>query len=117
MAQRLQNYLRKFRKISALSQEEVTFLLGAHGGAKVCRHEQFLRVPNLETALAYQAIFRRPVSELFPGMYQRMEAQVQARAKVLFARHFKHLPAQTRNRKRQALGNITCQSSENLNQS
>ena len=106
MAQRLPNYLRKFRKSSALSQEEVTFLLGAHGSAKVCRHERFFHVPSLEVALAYQVIFQEPVSVLFPGMFQRVEAQVMARAKVLLSRHWKHLPAHRKNRKRQVLQGI-----------
>ena len=106
MAQRLPNYLRKYRKQSALSQEEVTFLLGAHGSAKVCRHERFLHVPSLEVALAYQVVFQVPASELFPGIFQKIETQVMTRAKVLLSRHWKHTPVHRRNRKRQVLDGI-----------
>jgi len=80
---RLSNYLRSNRKRLALSQDEVAFLLGAKGGTKVCRYERFVRQPTLETALACEAIFQKPVSELFGGLYQRVEEDVTARARQL----------------------------------
>ena len=79
----LPNHLLKYRKRSALSQAEVAYLLGAKGGAKVCRYEKFLRHPNLKTVLAYLAIFRCNLSELFPGLMQGAQAVVRARAKRL----------------------------------
>ena len=79
----LSNYLRANRKRLALSQDEVAFLLGTRSGGKVCRYERFVRQPSLETALAYEAIFRRSVSELFPGLYQNVERAVAKRAKIL----------------------------------
>ena len=82
----LQNYLRANRKRLALSQDEVAFLLGTRSGGKVCRYERFVRQPSLETALAYEAIFTRSVSELFPGLYQKVERDVAERAKILAAR-------------------------------
>ena len=80
---RLPNYLRANRKRLALSQDDVAFLLGTQSGAKVCRYERFVREPNLETALAYEAIFKRTASELFSGLYQRAEREVAARARTL----------------------------------
>ncbi len=82
----LTNYLRTHRKRLALSQDEVAFLLGFRGGSKgskVCRDEQFTREPSLTTALAYEAIYQRPVRELFAGLYQKTEQEVAERAKVL----------------------------------
>lgn len=79
----LPNYLRTNRKRLALSQEEVAFLLGTQSGAKVSRYENFDRVPGLETALACEAIFQKPVRELFAGLYESIEQQVAARAKAL----------------------------------
>ena len=40
-------------------------------------------MPDLETALAYEAIYKQPVSELFAGLYQKVERDVADRAKVL----------------------------------
>ena len=86
----LSNYLRTNRKRAALSQEEVAFLLGINGpnkAAKVCRDENFIREPTLQAALAYEAIYGRPVRELFAGEYQRIEQDVAARAKILAHRN------------------------------
>jgi DNA-binding XRE family transcriptional regulator len=80
------NYLRTHRKRLALSQEEVAFLLGVTGmdrGIKVCRDEKIAREPGLTTALAYQAIYGKPVSELFAGLYEQVQQGVVERAKLL----------------------------------
>lgn len=79
----LPNYLLANRKRLALSQAEVAFLLGVTDGTKVCRYERFVRNPTLETALACEVIFQRPLSELFGGLYQQIEADVAERAKAL----------------------------------
>jgi transcriptional regulator with XRE-family HTH domain len=82
----LPNYLQSQRKRLSLSQEEAGFLLGIRGmnkGVKVCRDEHFTRAPSLQDALAYEAIYGRPVRELFGGLYQQAEQEVAARAKIL----------------------------------
>jgi hypothetical protein len=82
----LPNYLLTQRKRLSLSQEEVGFLLGItgmHKGNKVCRDEKCARAPSLQDALAYEAIYGRPVRELFAGLYQQAEQEVAARAKLL----------------------------------
>jgi len=100
---RLLNYLRKFRKLSGLSQGDVAFLLGAQVGAKVCRYERFVRIPSLKTALALEAIFKRPIAELFPGLFQRVEAQVREQAKKLAQRKSADNSVPFAARKRQTL--------------
>ena len=65
------NHLRSLRKHSGLSQEEVAFLLGGHNGGKVSRYEQCNRMPSLETACAYEALFGIPVSQLFAGVFEK----------------------------------------------
>ncbi len=82
----LTNYLRTNRNRLGLWQEEVAFLLGFKGedkGAKVCRDEKFTREPSLRSALAYEAIYGRPVRELFAGMYEQIEQEVAERARLL----------------------------------
>jgi transcriptional regulator with XRE-family HTH domain len=82
----LSNYLRTHRKRLALSQEEVAFLIGVNGmdkGIKVSRDENSAREPSLETALAYEAIYGKPVRELFAGLYEQAERKVAERAKLL----------------------------------
>src|SRR5947209_3210741 len=82
----LSNYLRLNRKRLVLSQGEVAFLLGRESSAEVSRYENFERIPSLETALAYEVIFGRPLSEIFGGLYQKAEQEVAKRAEVLAAR-------------------------------
>jgi len=102
----LPNHLLANRKRLALSQEEVAFLLGTQSGTKVCRYERFLREPNLETILAYEAIFQKPASELFAGLYQKVEQDVAARARVLALKAEDQKAGQQTSRKRHTLAVI-----------
>jgi hypothetical protein len=71
----------------------VAFLLGVKGmdrGGKVSRDESYSRVPTLEFALAYEAIYGKPVRELFAGLYEQIAHDVSSRAKLLSYR--KHDP-------------------------
>ena len=102
----LPNYVRAQRKRLALSQDEVAFLLGTQSGAKVSRYEHFARVPNLETALAYEAIFQRPARELFAGLYHKVEQGVVARAKTLVERMDRRKPSRQTAHKQQLVINI-----------
>lgn len=79
----LPNYLRANRMRLALLQADVALLLGKRGTRDVIRYEKYEHIPNLETALAYEAIFKIPVSELFGGLYQNIEASMQKRTKLL----------------------------------
>jgi transcriptional regulator with XRE-family HTH domain len=80
MARKLHNYLKTHRKRAGFSQDEVAFLVGMSGGAKVSRYERARRLPSLETAFAYQALFDRPLKELFPGVYHRIRQNMRRRA-------------------------------------
>lgn len=102
----LPNYLRSRRKRLALSQDEMALLLGVGSGAKICRDERFVRRPTLETALAYEAVFRRPVRELFKGLYQSIERDVAARAKTFATRMECQPSSRQTDRKRQAIADI-----------
>ena len=102
----LPNYLRSHRKRLALSQDDVAFLLGTRSGAKVCRDERFMREPSLATALAYSVIFKRPSSELFGGLYQRIEKGVAERAKTLADRIEGQKPDRQSTHKLKALAEI-----------
>jgi DNA-binding XRE family transcriptional regulator len=74
--QQLTNYLRMHRKRSGLTQDEVGYLLGCVNGSKVSRYERYRRIPNLETALTYEAIFRIPVRDLFAGHFAEVEKKM-----------------------------------------
>jgi transcriptional regulator with XRE-family HTH domain len=114
----LANYLRSNRKRLTLTQEEVAFLLGVKGqdrGVKVCRDERLSREPSLATALAYEVIYQKPVRELFAGVYEGIEQEVAARAKILGYRKDR-VHSQRAAYRRQVIANLAArQSKENLN--
>jgi transcriptional regulator with XRE-family HTH domain len=101
----LTNYLRSNRKRLALSQDEVAFLMGTRGGAKISRYEKFAREPNLKTALAFEVIYKRSVSELFDGLYHQVEKDVTKRAKILSFRKDRK-PKETAARRRETLTSL-----------
>ena len=78
--------MRAQRKRSALSQDEVAFLLGTKAGSKISRYENTCREPELRTALGFEVIFDCPVAELFPDLFKQIEAAVRKRAKQLAKR-------------------------------
>ena len=84
--QRLQNYLRAFRKKSGLTQRDVAFLLGCQNGAQVSRYEKRRRLPPLQTALACEAVFGIPVAELFAGLRERVGREIEKRLLELRSR-------------------------------
>jgi transcriptional regulator with XRE-family HTH domain len=86
MARKLPNYLKTYRKRAGFSQDEVAFLVGMSGGAKVSRYERARRLPSLETAFAYQALFDLPLNELFAGVYNTVSRNMRTRARVLATR-------------------------------
>ena len=83
MSRKLQNYLRTYRKRFGLSQKELAFLLGVKSGDKVSRYERFEQLPNLQTALAFQALFGVLVAELFAGVYEQAEKETSKQARIL----------------------------------
>lgn len=72
----------------------------------MCRYERFARTPNLETALALEVIFQRPVSELLGGTYQKIEEDVTQQAKVLADAISKRSGTKANLRKRKILTSI-----------
>ena len=79
----LHNYISTHRRNHALSQSDLTVLLGAENRATVSRYEHALRLPNLEAALALEVVFGIPISELFVGVAGRVREDVSRRARAL----------------------------------
>jgi DNA-binding XRE family transcriptional regulator len=71
--------LRTLQSRSGLSQRELAEILGFACEVPVSRHAHSVTVPNLLTALGYEVIFRERVSDLFPGLYQTVEAVIEER--------------------------------------
>jgi len=79
----LSNYLHSHRKRSGLSQGQLGALLGYPDEGSVSRHERLRSIPPFQVALAYEAVFRVPVSDLFPGTYESVRQTVDGRIEGL----------------------------------
>jgi len=73
------NHIRRHRKKSGLTLQELGRILGYADEGAVLRHEGSKTIPPLLTAIAYQAIFHVPISELFPGLQATVEEAVKRR--------------------------------------
>jgi len=70
------NGLLTHRKKAGLTQRELARLVECVEGS-VCRHETSSALPPLLTAMKYEAIFKVPVTTLFPTLRIRVEESVQ----------------------------------------
>jgi len=76
---KLDNYLRTHRRKAGLSLHELSELLAYDNGGTISRHERSKTLPPLLIALAYEVIFRAPVSGLFPGLKETAELTIEKR--------------------------------------
>jgi DNA-binding XRE family transcriptional regulator len=73
------NYLRTHRRNAGLSQRDLARVLGLDSYEFVARQERSRTMPSLAVALSYQILFRAPVSEIFVGITQRLEVDIETR--------------------------------------
>lgn len=59
------NYLRSFRKRTAITQSDIGFLMNNRDKIDICRFEQGERQPPVEMALLYHLLFDAPIHSLF----------------------------------------------------
>ena len=79
----LTNYLRTYRRQSGLSQRELGLLLGYKNRGQTWRHELFASSPPLAIALAYEVLYRAPVSTIFLGMHDTVRTKVEERVAAM----------------------------------
>lgn len=69
-----------------MSQRELGVILGYTDDGEVSRHERAKTLPPLVTALAYAAVFRVPVSALFPALHADIEQMIEGNLKSFVKR-------------------------------
>src|SRR5439155_10104206 len=114
VSQKLPNYLKASRKRTGLSQADVAYLLGVRSGTKISRYERFSRVPNLETALALEALYHLPVADLFAGIADDAADEVLRRARRLERRLLSRANSPAVTRKLAALQQIVAVNGEEV---
>jgi len=104
-AQTVQNYLRTYRKRSALTQRDVATLIGVHEGSTVARYETSLRRPGLREIIALCLIFQSSPCELFGRVCEELKRELASKAKVLLS-HKIHLVSKASEHRRKVLERI-----------
>jgi len=74
----LANYLRAHRRKTGLTQHDLARVLGYVNRGPISRHERLESVPSLLIALSYEVVYRVPVSEIFAGLAETVEFNVEA---------------------------------------
>lgn len=113
---KLINYLKTYRKRSGLFQREVAYLLGLSSDSKVSKYESHARQVNLETALAYAALFGVPVEQLFAGLYAKVEKDTKRRARRLAKKLAEEKPNPTTTHKLEALQELNGSAASTLDE-
>ena len=103
MKRRNNPYLRALRLRSALTQNEVAFLLGTFDRTHVSRHESGERRPVLADYLAYELIFGVRLAAAFDNDHSNVARRMWKRAKVLHESLGHRTRDPLRNEKRAAL--------------
>ena len=78
-----ENYLKAHRRKSGLTQRDVGSLVGYRNPGQVSRHEQSQSLPPLVIALAYELIFRVPVSAIFVGIHGTLRKDIEHKLEQL----------------------------------
>ena len=82
----LDNYIEMYRQRAGLTQAELSFLIEVEDRGLITRFEQGGRLPNIETALALEAVFGVRLPDLFAGVTERIRDRVTGRARTLLER-------------------------------
>src|ERR1700729_2522266 len=77
------SYLRSHRLKSGFSRRELAEIAGFITRTQIGRHERSSQLPSLMAALSYQAIFRIPITELFPWLYETIAQGIEERLSAL----------------------------------
>lgn len=80
------SYLRSHRKRSGLTLKEVAHLLGYVHGGEISRHERLSSFPPFKIALRYEALYRAPISILFPGLFEEAQMEVEGKLATFIER-------------------------------
>jgi DNA-binding XRE family transcriptional regulator len=79
MTPQMANRVRVHRRKSGLSQSELAAILGTLGPVGISRHEQSATLPKILVAAGYEIVFRVPIADLFPGVYETLRLDIEAR--------------------------------------
>ena len=86
MSRKIASYIHPQRRRWGLSQQELAYLIGLKSGSNISRFEREGRNPTVTVAFACQILFGSSASDLFPGLYGKVEEAFMRRAYKLHER-------------------------------
>ena len=84
MSRRLNSYVRTYRRLHALTQDELALLVGFKRGANISSLERGQRKPTTSILIALAHIFAVPLDDIFPARCQEIHFGVNKRAEALY---------------------------------
>ena len=79
MLRALINYVRTHRRKTGLTQRDLAKLLGYDACGVIARHERCEGLPSLVRALSYEVLFQTQISEIFTGLTEIVEVELETR--------------------------------------
>ncbi|ESZ51051.1 XRE family transcriptional regulator [Mesorhizobium sp. L2C054A000] len=84
MASSLKSYVRTYRRLHALSQDELALLVGLKRGSSISSLERRGSVPSAPVLIALAYVFAVPIEDVFPVYYEQVTHAVESRADALY---------------------------------
>ena len=66
-----------------MNLREAARIIGHEHGGEISRHERLSSLPSLRVALRYEALYRVPIKNLFPGLFEEEKKEVEDRLAAL----------------------------------
>ena len=80
MSHKLLHHLKHERRRIGLHHTDIAYVLGIRPSTGISRYEEGEHLPMPSTALVYELIFGKPVSELFAGLLEALQRDFMRRA-------------------------------------
>ncbi|UCI07336.1 helix-turn-helix transcriptional regulator [Mesorhizobium sp. B1-1-8] len=84
MSSNLKTYVRTYRRLHALTQDELALLVGLKSGSSLSGLERNVKVPSASLLISLAYVFAVPVEDVFPAYYEQVIRGVENRAEALY---------------------------------
>jgi transcriptional regulator with XRE-family HTH domain len=93
--EKLDSYLKAYRKQSGLTQKEVTCLLGKKSISVISRMENGHATPSFETAIYLSILYRESIADLIPLIVEKLQYQLLKRLDCMNTEYTEHTNTKT----------------------
>lgn len=80
---KINNYLRLYRKKNGLSQKDIAYLMGFKTSTSISNYERGNKLPQLINLLKLEIVYRTPIAFLFKDHLDQLKKEIQEKEKSL----------------------------------